>query len=1061
MNQNIKKLSLTPLQTVMLMENLKNPSSEAYWQVISYEIPSYHTEDDVTNSWSKVIKANPALRTKIDWNNGSEPMQVIDSTCVASITTLHYEQLIRACGSFGNWVNYELQTFQQSSLDTLQKLYMVEHWKDGKHLLVWLHHHILVDGWSMSQILDDFFNVLNHDYYMLKERPDVEAYIEFMQQSDYKEQSEAYWLNVLCEAKAAERLSFECSSSGSKEEKFEIFDRKLSQKACRNIHSYSVQNKVTVSSIVMSFWGLLLNRYQLTNQLFVGSTFALRPYQLRESHEMNGMLINTLPVKLDLKPDISIKEYFLNTMDTIQDVSEYSGVPYSKLLQLSKLPGDTELFKSSVIFQNYQGGLHFEDAELVHQKGTSSDPLSLTISLNRDNGELRLGWDASKYQKQDLLELIESLEHIFEEIEVYGDKLIKEFNLTTLENEKLKNFLENELPINQINYSIDSMVDWSSDKLALSDGKTELSYKQVRTYIEQVSNYLSQQDVKSGDTVALNGEKGIEVAIGMFACWRIGARWCNLDRRVPKTRNDQIIKVLNPKIILNLEEIKGLLKDNVCQNELELNSYVFKEEDLAYFISTSGSTGKPKLVSLGIKGVFQIIESWKRFYCFKENQHILQLGSWTSDVYLGDLLKAWSTGGSLIVCDENRRVDMDYLYVLSKEYKISFVESTPHLIREFIKYLYDKNQILEHLKTIVVGSDVFRLEEKNEICNMLWKGVDFYNGYGLSECTIESVVYHCNDNMDQLSVSGMCPIGQPLPGTLLRIVDETGNSVAPGMIGELHIGGDQVMNGYVTMDSMDTSKIYEHNHIKYFMTGDNVRLNTNGMIEFYGREDQQVKIRGFRVELGEIENAFLSLETGMECFVTYSSMEGEKELVVFLSGTKDSEDVIREKISKRIPYYAIPRFIVLLHRLPRNSNGKIDRPLLMEESEKIVHQSQKVVSVVSNEIEDIVRNEWEMVLGRKVFTNKTFFDQGGHSLIVLKLFNQLRQRLPDYEFVIGDLFRYPTIDRFVEQLSHRIDNNSSTNGQTESVNKIDLLEKVKQGDVSIDEAMYILGGNNT
>ena len=1058
MDQFIKKLPLTPLQSVMLMEGLKNPSSMVYWQAVSYELLKYYEIDEIKNAWLKVIEANPALRTRIDWDNISEPMQVIDSSFEVDITLIHYENLVNNDGSIENWINKELRTLQQYSFNVLQRIYIVEGWKDGKQLLVWLHHHILVDGWSMSQILEDFFNILGNISNTLNERPDVELYLDFIQKREYKQKCYKYWLNELNGAESAERLSFEGSITGSKIEKFEIYDRTLSTKANRNIHLYSAQNRITVSSIAMALWGLILNRYQITNRLFLGSTFALRPYQLNESYDMNGMLINTLPVKINLQNDISIKDLCFNTMDSIQDVAEHSGIAYSKLLQLSELPGDTELFKSSVIFQNYRGGLNFEGAKLVHQNGTSSDPLSLTINLSPDNAELRLGWDSNRYQKQDLLTLIDALEYMFEEIEFYESKSIKEFNLTSLEKEKIKNNLENELSIKYDFFSIDTMVDWRSNEVALSDGKVDLSYIEVRNSIELIANYLIQVGVRSGDTVALYGEKGIEVAIGIFASWRIGANWCTLDKCLPETRNKHILKLIKPKYTLNLEEIREILSDDLCKNKLLWNAYNFQTDDLAYFISTSGSTGKPKLVSIGIEGIFQIIESWKKFYQFNEKQNILQLGSWVSDVYLGDLLKAWSTGGSLIVCEENKRMDMKYLHSLSENYEISFVESTPHFIREFLKYLYNENLKVKNLKTIVVGSDVFRLEEKNEIYNMLWDGVRLYNGYGLSECTIESVVYRCKD-LEQISDSGMCLIGQPLPGTFLRIVDEAKKPVAPGMIGELHIGGNQVMKCYIDEEGMDTSKIYEYNNRRYFMTGDKVRINSNGMLEYFGRQDQQVKIRGYRLELGEIENSFLSLNKGMECFLTYSLIEGERELVVFLSGIKDSEDEIRKKISKKLPFYAIPRFVVILDELPRNSNGKIDRPLLIKEAKRIINQKNYIAPITSNEIEDIVKNTWEMALGRKVHVNKTFFDQGGHSLIILKLFNQLQKNLSDYNFEIGDLFRFPTIEKFVEQISLRKNQKKSINQIAEPVNKMELLEQIKQGKLSVDEAMYSLGGN--
>lgn len=310
---------------------------------------------------------------------------------------------------------------------------------------------------------------------------------------------------------------------------------------------------------------------------------------------------------------------------------------------------------------------------------------------------------------------------------------------------------------------------------------------------------------------------------------------------------------------------------------------------------------------------------------------------------------------------------MAYLAEMAAKYNVSFLESTPVLVREFIHFLNEENRVLKDLKTIVVGADTFRLEEKNEICDMLWEGVNFYNGYGLSECTIESLVYMCNNNQDS-SKSGLCPIGKPLLlGTMLRIVDKTGNSVAPGMIGELHIGGKQVTKGYVTEEGLVTSTCYTLDGVSYFRTGDLVRLNANGVIEFYGRSDQQVKIRGYRLELGEVENALLSLQPGMECFVScLPSNNGENTLIAFISGTDQSIETINSRISKILPDFAIPNVIVPLEKLPRNTNGKIDRVSLRKQAEELLNQLTATSTIsMSGDMVDIVRETWEVVLGKK------------------------------------------------------------------------------------------------
>ncbi|WP_036120571.1 condensation domain-containing protein [Lysinibacillus sphaericus] len=1063
MLQNDKKLALTPLQLVMLMETLKDPTSDAYWQILSYEIPNSFTFEEIQDAWLNTAKANPALRTKFEWQQEIEPIQIIQNNVEdINVVEVNYLRIQDEFMNIENWFKSEIGRLQQTMLSKTQQFYLIQNWKPSKNLLVWVHHHIIMDGWSIAQTLEDFFKLLNKDVTSLAIRPDIEPYLHYISDSMYQKGLEKYWGNVLSDLAEAETLAIEKSQHITQKPLFMYIDKELSKRAAENLHAYSIKNRVTTSSIALTIWGVLINRYQHTNKLYVGSTFALRPYQLIESSDMNGMLINTLPVKIDIEDELTLKEVCLQTMDHLQDVSENSGVPYSKLLQFGGVSGDTEIFKTSVIFQNFKGTLNNKkNGDLVHQYGTSSDPLSVTFDITQDSICLRLGWDQQRYEKTELLRLLDSLEYIFENIDNYNNMLVQNINLTQGEELYLKNVLKTEFPTTSENFSIQSILgDHRDDSLAISDGQRNLSYRDVKRYSNIVANQLLEEGVQSGDTVALVGKKSIETAIGIFAAWTIGAAWCAIDTSIPEARTKRTLDILQPKTSLFLDNIPTIIERSMDEKEMISEAYRFKSEDVAYYISTSGSTGEPKIVSLKTEGLSQLIQSWKQFYDLSSEQHVLQLGSWTSDVFLGDLLKAWSTNGCLFVCEEDKRIDMAYLAEMAAKYKISFLESTPVLVREFIHYLNEVNIILKDLKTIVVGADTFRLEEKNEICDMLWDGVNFYNGYGLSECTIESLVYTCNNNHDS-SKSGLCPIGKPLPGTMVRIVDKSGNSVAPGMIGELHIGGKQVTKGYVTEEGLVTSNSYTLNDVNYFRTGDLVRLNANGVIEFYGRSDQQVKIRGYRLELGEVENALLSLQPGMECFVIcLPSNNGENTLIAFISGTDQSIETINSSISKILPDFAIPNIIVPLERLPRNTNGKIDRVLLRKQAEELLNQLTDTSTIsMSGDMVDIVRETWEVVLGKKVQLNRSLFDQGGHSLIVLKLYNLLRKVLPSYEFVVGDLFRYPTINRFVEEITARKEAVPIQESTVPSYSKIEVLEKVKQGELSVEEAMKIIGGH--
>lgn len=1061
----VVELPLTPLQSVMLMETLKDPDSNAYWQIISYLLPETTSMENIHIAWNKTVEANPVLRTRFIWQSLSEPKQVIQSEAI-QIKEIDWNQLGNQWDTIEDWYYHEVNALKTQELKTLQQVYVIHNWEEeGNLLFVWIHHHILLDGWSLAQCLGDFFQVLENPRVELIERPTMEGYFKWTRSEEYKKKCSTFWRNMLQGVKAAETLHIEKQTSPVSSSEFRFIDKNFGSEAAHSLKRFCQEYQVTPSSVLLTLWSLIIKRYQSRSEILVGTTFANRPHQIPDVEKMSGMLINTLPVKVDVKPGMSIVDLCQQTMRRVSQVSEFSGIPYSDLLKLAKLPGDARLFQSTLIFQNFSGSLEESNssARLVHSLGTSSDPLSLTLDVQDSDILIRVGWDQQLYYEEDVIALVQLLQECLENLGDISKLDAITFSVTARERQMLDQYLQCPYSLNDYRWSVELLFQPGQEsKIAITDGENDYSYMDIVRYVNRLAVFLQQQGVQKGDTVALVGKKGVEVAIAMMAVWKLGAAWCAINEDFPENRKQRTLKMLQPKVVLNLSQVSKHIENE--RFDIFLPTEYFQQNDIAYFIATSGSTGEPKIVALEAGGLCQITESWKLYYEFDSPQNVLQLGSWTSDVYLGDLIKAWSTGGTLIVCPEKKRIDMEHLIYLTEKYDVTLIESTPILVQEFVSYAYQTGQRPQTLQTLIVGADTFRIEEKQTLCEMLWPGVRLYNGYGLSECTIESVVYPC-ELQKETSQSGLCPIGRPLPGNCLRIVNEQGQDVPPGVIGELHIGSTQVARGYVSEEGWVTNSFYELNGVRYFQTGDLVRLNWNGELEFFGRRDQQVKIRGHRLELGEVENMLLSISCVNEAFVAPINSKRGIQLIAFASQNESNdEESIMKELKKRLPEFAIPQKIILLKKLPRNANGKIDRPSLIQQAEewvkKMERQSVEKIEFTGNTTE-VVRRIWEHLLNKPVQMQRSFFDQGGHSLLVLELFQQLKKVLPKDSFVIGDLFRYPTIEGFVSEIeSRRLERNKDNSVQQKKLvlkgDRLELLRMVKEGVISIDEAYRLM-----
>lgn len=267
-------------------------------------------------------------------------------------------------------------------------------------------------------------------------------------------------------------------------------------------------------------------------------------------------------------------------------------------------------------------------------------------------------------------------------------------------------------------------------------------------------------------------------------------------------------------------------------------------------------------------------------------------------------------------------------------------------------------------------------------------------------------------------------------------------------------------------------RIIVREHTRYFKTGDLARLNEQGYVEFFGRRDTQIKMRGHRIELGEVENALLGQAGIRETVVLAVQREEGLALVAFVGGAVNADVTdIQKKLHHLLPEYAVPQRFVILPALPRNANGKIDRILLQEqllaESESYIAPTPALAINEDSPLQQILLDLWQSVLHRPVNPQRSFFDQGGHSLLVLQLFGKMKERLPDDAFEVADLFLYPSIDAQAAELLARRKVQKQPRGNVtkgaefpQSAQKkelLALLHKLQKREISPDQALVQLG----
>lgn len=1022
--ENIQSIGkLTPMQEGMLYYRLADENSTSYFvqNIIRFN-ESFNLEYAIS-SINLISAKHDILRTPFAYRKLINPRRVVLRERRIEFNIKDLSNLDEEQKQFQLNVlkTQDIQRGFDLEKDTLLRIISVK-MNENEYLMIWSFHHIIMDGWSVSLLLKNFI-----EYYQalingttLEElqnqikNESVSTYDEYVNSLKIQDKLQAldYFEKVLEDYTDVAEIR-PIGAEIKTDKQVGQLSLKFEDDLCEKIRLFSEKNNVTISTILEAALGILLQRYNRTDDVVFGKVVSGRNVDVDGIQEMIGLFINTIPTRVKCEDEIRCEELLQQLQKQSIESSSYDYCSLSEIQRNAELGSD--LIKMLYIFENYYVDKNLastmKDLNLDIVETREQTNYDLTLSaFDRKKLSLQIMYNAKKFSEYEINLILNRLVLIISSIINKPTQYVSDINMIDEEERKLVtetfNITAVSYPKNAtINELFEIQAKKVPNKIAVMCEEDEISYKKLDMEANRIANNLIKSGVKPTDVVAIILPRRIGIHISMLGILKSGAAYIPIDPELPIQRIQYILEDSQSKCIITTEEHAARLSeinipiidiDNQKESNVERPEVLIQSEYPCYVIYTSGSSGKPKgtVLTHGNVANFclnnnEIMESIMAV----ENPIMLSTTTISFDIFVTESLLQLLNGTTIALASEKQQNVQSALSKYSMKKKCTALQTTPSKMKAF---MYDENccEYLASLSTIILGGEVLLPSIYEKLSQ--FTDARIFNIYGPSETT----VWVTTKEVTSKNIT----IGKPFSNTQIYIMNNM-NICGIGMPGELCIAGDCVGMGYLNKPELTMEKFIDNpfGEKKMYRTGDLARWLSNGEIEYLGRIDTQIKIRGLRIELGEIENVIRNQENVQDAAVIVAEYDNNKYICAYLITDKKVDlDEIKNNIRAVLPEYMVPTYMMEVDKIPVTQNGKVNRRALP----RIEAKNEENYIEPRNEVEEMLAKVFCKVLGiEKISINDNFFALGGDSIKSI----QAVALLADYNVRIQDITKYPQI----------------------------------------------------
>nr|QMN69943.1 PsoB [Pseudomonas putida] len=993
---------LAPLQQGMLYQHLSAADGDPYLAQVQLRFASQAHLEAFAQALQWVIQRHDILRTALHWEYLDEPVQVVwrEAALVRDAIEVDGDDaLARLCARFDPR-HYRLDLRQAPLMQLMHARGEGEQW-----VALLMFHHVVMDHTALDIVRREIQAHLAGETAQLAAPMPFRNVLAAARQALDEQAHERFFREMLDDIDEP-TLAFGLQDKG--QQPLEQARLTLAPELSLRLRRQARQLGVSPASVLHLGFARLVGQLSARQAVVFGSVLLGRMTTGEGGEQALGMFINTLPLRIDLGRH-SVREALLTTHKRLSALLGHEQASLALAQRCSGVAAPAPLFNSMLNYRHSAAGDAAEiipvapGIDIVGAEERTDYPL--TVSVDDLGDDLRLTvqslpqWGAGRLSgqfEQVLASLVDALEQA-PETPLQGlavlpqaerEQVLEQFNRTTQAYPQGVT----------VHARVEAQAARAPEACALLQDDVALSYGELNRRANQLAHRLIEQGVKVGDRVALCLPRSPERLVGLLAVLKAGAAYVPVDPAYPAERIAYLLQDSQPALVLASTVIEGL--PPMARLDLDqAGAFAANSENpelpgldaqqLAYLVYTSGSTGQPKGVMIEHQTLANLVHWHCQAFELGAGSHSASVAGFGFDAMAWEVWPTLCAGATLHLPPAhigNEHVDELLDWWLAQPLQVSFLP-TP-----VAEQALRRDQQHPTLRTLLVGGDRLRQFERDP-------GFALINNYGPTETTVVAT-------SGQVVAKGALHIGQPIANTRVYVLDEGLQPVPVGVRGELFIGGAQVARGYFNRPELTAERFLDDPFNpggRMYRSGDLVRWNADGTLDYLGRNDDQVKVRGVRVELGEIEAA-LAARPGVDDAVV---LVREGRLLAWYTETAPVDpEQLRQALQASLPAHMVPWALIRLDELPLTGHGKLDRRALPDPDGALL--SSQAYAAPQGETEAAMAAIWAEVLGvERVGRHDNFFELGGHSLLAVTLVERLRKA--GLVIDVRVLFAQPTV----------------------------------------------------